>query len=62
MILLQESRDAPLHRFAPAPQLQDVSRLHIDGFSNLFKPPSVQHLFGSRYRAVFDVPLTFRFI
>lgn len=62
MILLQEGRDAPLHRFAPAPQLQGVSRLHTDGFSDPLKPPSVQHLFGGRYRAGFDVPLTFRFI
>lgn len=47
IIFLQVRGDAPLHRFAPAPQLQSVSCGNTYGFSHLLKSPPVQHLYGS---------------
>lgn len=45
MVLLQVCGYAPLHRFAPAPQLQSVSRRHAESLSYFFKlPPLLCHL------------------
>lgn len=51
IILLQVRGDAPLHRTAPAPQLQSVSCLHTDALSHLLKLPSVQHLYVSHRKS-----------